>query len=74
MDYDYESLSFKLQCLIGDMAEINISMEELKWMAVASALEVQDGEGLAEYLADLNEQLRKVTKQVNNLRWYLYGE
>lgn len=74
MDYDYESLSFKLQCLVGDMVDIAISIEELKWMAVASAMEIQDGEGLAEYIAAHEEEIRKLTKQVKNLRRYLYGE
>lgn len=71
---DYESLSFKLMGLEMEMAEIFISIEETKWMAVASALEIRDGEGLAPRLAALQDQLRKLTKQVKDLRWYLYGE
>jgi len=71
---DYESLSFKLYLLEEDMAEVCIFIEEIKWMAVASALEIRDGEGLAPRLAALQEQFQKLTKQVNNLRWYLYGE
>ncbi len=71
---DHESLSFKLMALEVEMAEIFTSIEEAKWVAVASALEVQDGEGLAPQLASLQEQFVKISKQASNLRWYLYGE
>lgn len=71
---DYESLSFKLQLLEEDMGEIYISIEETKWMAVASALQIQDGEGLAPRLADLQEQFVKISRQAKDLRWYLYGK
>jgi hypothetical protein len=71
---DYESLSFKLMGLEVEMAEISISIEETKWFAIASAIQIQDGEGLAPTLASLQDQLRKLTKQVKDLRWYLYGE
>lgn len=71
---DYESLSFKLYLLEEDMAEICISIEETKWMAVASALVVQDGEGLAPRLAALQDQFAKISRQAKDLRWYLYGK
>ena len=71
---DHESLSFKLMALEVEMAEIFTSIEEVKWTAVASACEIVDGEGLAPTLASLQDTFQKVTKQVKNLRWYLYGK
>ena len=71
---DHESLSFKLMALEVEMGEIFTSIEELKWLAVAFAFDGVDGEGLAPTLEHLNDSLQKVSKQVKNLRWYLYGE